>query len=159
MDVRFINPFVTSTANALKTMANVEVARGTPFVKGSFQALADVSGIIGLAGDAKGAVVVSFPFGLARKIYEAMTGDSVKDGDPGIADVVGEIANMVAGGAKGFLAELGANFRISVPSVVTGKQHSISHKNDAPCLVIPFQLGSETFWLQVSMKLGSGEGP
>lgn len=159
MDVRFINPFVTSTVNALKTMANVEVARGTPFIKGSFQALADVSGIIGLAGEAKGAVVVSFPFGLARRIYEAMTGDAVKDGDPGIADVVGEIANMVAGGAKGLLAEMGANFRISVPSVVTGKEHTISHKSDAPCLVIPFQLGSDTFWLQVSMKLNTGEGP
>ena len=78
------------------TMAGLEVTRGAPFVKGSFQGLADVSGIIGLAGEAKGAVVLSFPFGLARRIYGAMTGETVKEGDPAIADVVGEIANMVA---------------------------------------------------------------
>ena len=47
MDVRFINPFITATVNALKTTANLEVTRGSPFVKGSFQALADISGIIG----------------------------------------------------------------------------------------------------------------
>jgi chemotaxis protein CheX len=158
MDVRFINPFVTSAVNALKTMAGLEVTRGAPFVKGSFQALADVSGIIGLAGEAKGAVVLSFPFALARRIYEAMTGDQVKDGDPAVADVVGEIANMVAGGAKGALAELGMNFRISVPSVVVGKEHSITNKSDAPCLIIPFQLGSDTFWVQVSLKLTPNGG-
>lgn len=153
MDVRFINPFISATANALKTMAGLEVTRGSPFVKGSFQALADVSGIIGLAGEAKGAVVVSFPFDLAKRIYEAMTGESVPNGHPGIADAVGEMANMIAGGAKGALTEQGMNFRISVPSVVLGKEHTISHKSDAPCLIIPFQLGTDTFWLQVSIKL------
>ncbi|MBI5015773.1 MAG: chemotaxis protein CheX [Deltaproteobacteria bacterium] len=159
MDVRFINPFITATTNALQTMAGLEVTRGSPFVKGGFQALADVSGIIGLAGEAKGAVVVSFPFSLAKRIYEAMTGEAVAHGHPGIADAVGEIANMVAGGAKGALTEQGMNFRISVPSVVMGKEHTISHKSDAPCLIIPFQLGTDTFWLQVSIKLmpdGSG---
>jgi chemotaxis protein CheX len=156
MDVRFINPFIAATQNALKTMAGLEVTRGSPFVKGSFQALADISGIIGLAGQAKGAVVVSFPFSLGKKVFEAMTGESVEIDDPGITDAVGEMANMIAGGAKGSLTEMGMDFRISVPSVVVGKEHSISHKSDAPCLVIPFQYGSETFWLQVSMKLNPG---
>ena len=156
MDVRFINPFIVATQNAMQTMAGLEVTRGSPFVKGTFQALADISGIIGLAGQAKGAVVVSFPFSLGQKIFEAMTGESVPLDDPGITDAVGEMANMIAGGAKGALTEMGMDFRISVPSVVVGKEHSISHKSDAPCLVIPFQLGSETFWLQVSMKLNAG---
>lgn len=156
MDVRFINPFIVATQNALKTMAGLEVTRGSPFVKGSFQALADISGIIGLAGQAKGAVVVSFPFSLGKKIFEAMTGEVVESDDPGITDAVGEMANMIAGGAKGSLTEMGMDFRISVPSVVVGKEHSISHKSDAPCLVIPFQFGSETFWLQVSIKLNPG---
>ena len=158
MDVRFINPFISAATNAMKTMAGLDVTRGAPFVKGGFQALADVSGIIGLAGEAKGAVVVSFPFGLAKRVYEAMTGESVPNDHPGIADAVGEMANMVAGGAKAALAEQAMNFRISVPSVVVGKEHTISNKSDAPCLIIPFQLGSDTFWLQVSIKLVPGGG-
>ena len=158
MDVRYINPFIASTVNALRTMASLEANRGSPFVKGTFQALADVSGIIGMAGEVKGAVVLSFPFQLAKKIYEAMTGESVPVGDPGISDAVGEMANMVAGGAKAALTEMGVNFRISVPSVVVGREHTISHKSDAPCLIIPFQLGTDTFWVQVSMKMTPGNG-
>jgi chemotaxis protein CheX len=158
MDVRYVNPFITATVNALQTMAKLEPSRGSPFVKGSFQALADVSGIIGMAGEVKGAVVLSFPFSLAKKIYEAMTGESVPAGDPGISDAVGEMANMVVGGAKASLIEMGMDFRISVPSVVVGREHAISHKSDAPCLIIPFQLGTDTFWVQVSMKMATGNG-
>jgi chemotaxis protein CheX len=155
MDARFINPFILSTATAVETMTGLRVTRGVPFVKGAFQALADVSGIIGLAGEASGAVVVSFPFALAGRIYETMTGETVASGDPALTDVVGEIANMVAGGAKGALAEVEVNFRIGVPSVVVGPIHSVTTKTDAPCIVVPFQLGSETFWVQVSLKVTS----
>lgn len=155
MDVRFVNPFISSTVDALKIMAGLEVTRGTPFVKGSFQALADVSGIIGLAGQATGAVVLSFPFGLAGEIYTAMTGETVKPGDPAIIDLVGELANMVAGGTKATLADMGMDFRISVPSVVVGPKHTIANRSDAPCLIIPFQLRGQDFWVQVSLKAAS----
>lgn len=153
MDAKFVNPFIASTANALKTMTGQEITRGVPFVKGSFEALADVSGVIGLAGDATGSVVLSFPFGLAGEIYQALTGEPAGERDPAIADVVGEIANMVAGGAKAAFADLGVHFRISVPSVVVGPLHTITGKSDTPCIVIPFQLGSETFWTQFSFKI------
>lgn len=156
MDVQVINPFIVSTMNALETMAGIKANRGAPFVKGEFQTFADVSGIIGLAGEVKGAVVLSFPSSLAKKIFEAMTGEQVPDGDPAIADVVGELANMVAGGAKGALAEQGMGYRISVPTVVTGKEHFVSYKTDGPCLVVPFQIGTETFWVQISLKSGNG---
>jgi chemotaxis protein CheX len=156
MDVQVINPFIVATVNALETMAGLKSTRGTPFVKGEFQAFADVSGIIGLAGDVKGAVVLSFPSVLAKKIFEAMTGESVPEGDPAIADVVGELANMVAGGAKGSLAEQGMGYRISVPTVVTGKEHFVSYKTDGPCLIVPFQIGTETFWVQISIKPSNG---
>ncbi|MBI5441720.1 MAG: chemotaxis protein CheX [Deltaproteobacteria bacterium] len=154
MDARLVNPFIASTFHAMKTMAGIEVTRGVPFIKGTFQALSDISGIIGLAGEAAGAVVLSFPFGLAGRVYEAMTGESVAERDHRLVDAVGEIANMVAGGAKAAMADLDVNFRISVPSVVVGPLHSVSTKNGAPCVIVPFQIGSDTFWVQISLKLG-----
>lgn len=156
MDVQLVNPFIQATLNALEMMAGIKATRGTPFVKGEFNAFADISGIIGLAGEIKGAVVLSFPSSLARRIFEAMTGESVPEGDPAVADVVGELANMVAGGAKGALSDKGMGYRISVPTVVTGKDHFVSYKSDGPCLVVPFQIGSETFWVQISMKGNNG---
>ncbi len=152
MDVQIVNPFISSTLNALEMMAGIKASRGTPFVKGEFNAFADISGIIGLAGEISGAVVLSFPSTLAMKIYEAMVGESVPPGDPAIADVVGELANMVAGGAKGALSERGMAYRISIPTVVQGKEHFVSYKKDGPCLVVPFQIGTDTFWVQISIK-------
>jgi chemotaxis protein CheX len=153
MDAQLINPFISATTNALEMMAGITAVRGAPFVKGGFHAFADISGIIGLAGEVKGAVVLSFSQGLAIRIFEAMTGEALGADDPAaMADVVGELANMVAGGAKGALAEQGMTYRISVPTVVTGKEHFVSYKTDGPCLVVPFTVDEETFWVQISMN-------
>ncbi|NTU59524.1 MAG: chemotaxis protein CheX [Deltaproteobacteria bacterium] len=152
MDVRFVNPFITATQHALRTMANLEAERGTPFLKGSFQASADVSGVIGLAGQAKGAVALSFPWSLARSFYEKITGEELSEGDPAICDAVGELANVVVGGAKAGVSELGLHFQISVPTVISGKNHVIANRSDTACLIIPFHVEGETFWLQVAIK-------
>jgi chemotaxis protein CheX len=152
MDAQLINPFINATTNALEMMAGITAVREAPFVKGGFHAFADISGIIGLAGEVKGAVVLSFSQGLASRIFEAMTGEAPGDDPSEMADVVGELANMVAGGAKGALAEQGMTYRISVPTVVTGKEHLVSYKTDGPCLVVPFKVDEETFWVQISMN-------
>ncbi|NTU60587.1 MAG: chemotaxis protein CheX, partial [Deltaproteobacteria bacterium] len=57
-----------------------------------------------------------------------------------------------AGGAKAVLSQAGHSFRIAIPSIVVGKDHTIDHKGGLPCLVVPFQLEAETFWLEVSFK-------
>jgi chemotaxis protein CheX len=152
MDAQIINPFVGAASNALETMAGLKANRGAPFVKGGFQAFADISGIIGLAGEIKGAVMLSFPASLAKHIFEAMIGEEVPEGDPAIADVVGELTNMVAGGAKGTLAELGMDYNISIPTVVTGEGHLVSEKSKGPCLIVPFEVTGETFWLQIAIS-------
>ncbi len=67
-------------------------------------------------------------------------------------DAVGEIANMIAGGAKATLSQHGHSFKIAIPSIVVGKNHTIEHKGTGPCLVVPFELDSEIFWIEVSFQ-------
>ena len=116
MDVRVINPFIDAVCGGVETMTGLEVERGKPFVKGDFQAFADITGIIGLAGQVRGAVTLSFPSGLAKRLFETMIGETVEPGNPGIADAVGELANITAGGAKQKLDGMGYDFTISTPS-------------------------------------------
>jgi len=153
MEAKYINPFISAAVNALQTMASLTPERGAPFVKDKFEALADMSGIIGFAGDMKGAVIMCFPMELAAIIYESLTGDPPPADDlHPIADAVGELANMVAGGAKGPLSEMGLNIQISIPSIVCGKNHMVLNSGDGPCLVVPFTLRGYTFWVQIRMK-------
>jgi len=52
--------------------------------------------------------------------------------------VVGEITNMVTGGAKRILSDQGYKFDLAIPSVVAGKNHIIRHKAKGPIVFVPF---------------------
>jgi chemotaxis protein CheX len=153
MDAKYINPFISATVSALEMMAGLSPERGTPFIQEKFESLADMSGIIGFAGDLKGAVVLCFPIELANHIYCSLTGEEDPTPDPSeVGDAIGELANMVVGGAKAPLSEMGLSIQLSIPSVVSGKNHMIMNKSSGPCLVIPFKLEGRDFWVQVNMK-------
>ncbi len=155
LNVEFINPFIAATLQALEVMASTRPQRGTPFVKTGQVAKGDISGVIGLAGEATGSVAVTLPAAIAFRIYEGMVGERVTALTEDVRDAVGELANMIAGGAKAALSKDGYRFRIAIPSIVVGKDHTIEHRTKGPCLVVPFLLDGETFWLEVSFSLES----
>ena len=70
-----------------------------------------------------------------------MVGEGPDEINEEITDLVGEITNMVTGGAKRMLSEKGFEFDMATPIVVSGKDHTIHHKADGPIIIIP--LGSE----------------
>jgi chemotaxis protein CheX len=150
MNVDYINPFVAATLQALEVMASVHPKRGKPFVKTDNSAKGDISGVVGLAGEATGSVALTFPATLARKIYGQMVGEEADGLGEEVRDAVGEVVNMIAGGAKSMLAEQGYSFRIAIPSIVVGPHHTIDHRGRGPCLAVPFYLDKEAFWLEVS---------
>ncbi len=152
--VEYINPFIAATVQALEVMAGMKPERGKPFVKTDHVAAGDISGVIGLAGEAVGSVAVTFPENLALKVYEAMVGEEARGLNDDVRDAVGEIANMIAGGAKAALTKEGYQFRIAIPTIVVGKNHTIEHKGQGPCLVVPFEMDGETFWVEVSFLPG-----
>lgn len=150
INVEYVNCFITAAFQTLEIMAALRPTRGAPFAKTDCVAKGDISGVIGLAGDATGSVAVSFPTRLAGEIYSNMVGEPATGLDEGVRDAIGEVVNMIAGGAKAALAQKGFSFRIAIPAVVVGQNHSIEHKGDTPFLCVPFHMGDETFWLEVS---------
>ena len=65
MDPRLVSPFVSAVRNVFQTLASTEVRVGKPYVKTGGPCSADVSGVIGLSGDATGCAVLSFPKAVA----------------------------------------------------------------------------------------------
>jgi chemotaxis protein CheX len=53
-------------------------------------------------------------------------------------DAVGELTNMISGGAKALLSKLNQTFDLSTPTLVVGKGVEISYYTDLPTIVIPF---------------------
>lgn len=139
MNVEYINPFLSSLVNVLSTMANTKIVPGQPRIKKNEVAQGDVSGLIGMVGPTmKGSFSVSFDESLALEIMFRMLGERPKGIDPDVTDMVGEITNMVTGGAKRILGEKGYDFTMATPIIVSGRSHTITHKCEGPTILMPF---------------------
>ncbi|GLS92496.1 chemotaxis protein CheX [Psychromonas marina] len=140
MNAEFVNPFLSSFINVLQTMAQIEVKPGRPSLKKDAVARGDVSGLIGMVGPtAKGSFSISFDKKLALNVFKLMVGEEVKEMSDDITDMVGEITNMVSGGAKRQLGEKGFEFSMATPIVVTGPSHTIKHQVDGAKVLMPFR--------------------
>ena len=135
MDPTFITPFIKSISNVFSTMLQLPVQVGEPTIKNDDTASFDVSGIIGMSGEVVGSVVLSFPTEAAERIVSLFTGEESNVDAEDFSDAVGELVNMIAGGAKGMFT--GREVSISCPNVVIGANHKVSRPSEVPCVGIP----------------------
>ncbi len=150
MDPYFPQAFVSSTQNTFETMLKIKLQPGKPQQKaGSFPSY-DISGIIGLSGDAIGSVSLSFPKSVALNAVAALLGTEVKTITAEVVDAVGELTNIVAGSAKVLLVPL--RLSISLPSVVVGVNHQLAASQGVETVVVPFVSDLGHLALEISLK-------
>jgi chemotaxis protein CheX len=152
MDVRYINPFIESTIHVLKTMAFTTAKVGKPYLKKDEVARGDVSGIIGLAGDVKGSISVSFKEECILSIVSNMFGETMTVLNDEVKDAAGEISNMISGQARQKLELIGRNLKAAIPIVIMGRDHSISHITKDKIIAIPFMTDNGEFTIEVSFE-------
>jgi chemotaxis protein CheX len=150
MKSEFINPFLQATINVLTTMANVTPAPGKPYIKQDKKCIGDISGIIGLTGASKGAIVLSFSTGAVCKIVGAMLGETYTEINEDIKDAVGELTNMISGDARRRLAEIGAVFEAGIPTIISGKGHEVESVTKGPVIAMPFTVDGDVFVVEAS---------
>ena len=149
MDRTLITPFIDGTLTVLETMAFTNAEAGKPYAKKDQVAQGDVSGVIGLTGQVNATISVSFSEKSILVIVSNMLGEEMKEIDDDIKDAVGELLNMIAGQARNGLAALGKQLRAAIPSVVTGKNHTIEHVSDGTTIAIPFETDGGRFTVEV----------
>jgi len=152
MDARFINAFLDGTLNVLKTMAFVEPNSGKPYIKRDGLANGDVSGIIGFTGAVTGSMALSFSEKSILKIVSNMLGEEIKEINADIKDAVGEITNIISGAARKELELIGINVLAAIPTVVSGKGHSITHVLGGPSIIIPFEIEEGPFVVDICIN-------
>ena len=110
MQVKYINPFLAASVNLFRDYLGLKIETGTPVVLKDPQNLSEVSGIIGLAGETTGAVVLSFSRETAIKMISTMEQRTYTALGTEVIDGVGELINIIAGNAKKDLLD----FRIEI---------------------------------------------
>ena len=147
MDVSFINHFISSTSNVFSTMLNCPVKRVSLELKELPHPTHEVSAVIGLSGRVSGSVVLSMALDVALKAAGEMMCTEYNDVDAEVFDAIGELANMVAGGAKADLAEM--ELSLGLPNVVVGRKCIYF-----PADVRPLSVGFETPWGAMALDVG-----
>jgi chemotaxis protein CheX len=142
-------PFIKSTLNVFQSMIGIKPEIGKPRLKEGNGASFDYSGIIGFSGEIIGSVVVSFATDTAKKLVASFVGSDIETSSPDFADALGELTNMIAGGAK---KDLGLIANISVPVVVMGHGHTIARLSGVPSVLIPFSTPHGDFAVEVNIK-------
>ncbi len=101
MRAALINPFLASITKVLSTMAMTEASPGKLQIKEDELPLGDVTGIIAMSSKtANGSFAISFPEKVILNITHKMLGERLETIDETVLDLVGELTNMMSGGAK-----------------------------------------------------------
>ena len=108
--------------------------------------------MIGLAGKVRGSLALSFSEPCILKIVSNMLGEEFKELNSEIKDAVGEITNMVSGVARKKLEAMGLLISAAIPTVIAGKDHTITHVQGGPSIIIPFETDNGPFYVDVCMK-------
>lgn len=85
---------------------------------------ADISAIITLSGTLDALCVVEFPVSSAEKLTSAFLGSETGWDDTMVADSVGELCNMIAGGWKKRLGATAWGADLSTPSICRNCPHN-----------------------------------
>ena len=152
MDAKIINPFINATMNVIETMAFVKSRPDKPYLKKDNVAKGDVTGVIGVTGEANGTISITFEEASILQIVSSMFSEDIAELNFEVADAVGELTNMISGQARSKLEEAGKIFHSATPTVITGKNHMIVHITDGPKIAVPFLTDAGGFTMEICLE-------
>jgi len=153
MKVEYLNPFIAATRNVLSTMARLDSTPGKPYLKNGRSTFGDVTGVIGMASETvAGNLVISFRKSCILAVVAKMFMEEPRaEIDDEVMDAVGEITNIICGGAKAGLAKLGLAFDLATPTMIKGRDIMIRYPVDSPIVVIPFATDAGEFVIEANL--------
>ena len=157
--IDFSKPFIKAAKNVFETMVYTQLETGKPYVKTENTSKGDVSAVLGLSGeltqgettcDYRAMLVLSWPYSTYVKVASAMLmDDELKEYSEEIADVGGEICNMIMGNAKRELKDMGYTSNMAIPSMIEGASHSIKYPNKTTVIVIPIRCAHGDIFIEL----------
>lgn len=152
MKAEYINPFIDSTLNVLSTMAFTQSTPGSPSLKKNNLTQGEVTGLIGMAGaEMNGNMILSFEKSAILSIVSKMVMEEYTVINDDVTDAVGELTNMISGGAKKLLSEQGLSFNMATPIMIVGQGVELRQLSDHPVISIDFSTEAGKFWVEANL--------
>ena len=156
--LEFSKPFIDAGKNVFETMVFTKLEPSKPQIKKDNVSKGDISSVLGLNGEVttdgetknyKAMLVLSWPYDTYYKVASAMLMDTFTEYNDEIADVGGEIANMIMGNAKRDLGGMGYTSNMAIPSMIEGKDHSIKYPEGTTVILIPLKTAHGDMFMEI----------
>ncbi len=154
----FSKPFIDAAKNVFETMVFTKLDPQKPEIKKDSISKGDISAVLGLNGEIevdgvakpyKAMLVISWPYDTYFKVASAMLMDTFTEYNDEIADVGGEICNMIMGNAKRDLATQGYTSNMAIPSMIEGAKHKISYPAGTTVILIPIKSAHGEMYIEL----------
>ena len=105
--------------------------------------------MVGLAGALCGMATIRCSRGMADRFASLMLGGDAGGNPSAARDALGELCNMVAGNFKGKVSGLADHCMLSVPTVITGEDYSMTPLEPSDGVTLALKLDGETIWVSL----------
>jgi chemotaxis protein CheX len=153
MNVKFLNPFVSSAHDILSLEMHETVQRGELRLENKSYQTDDVTVIISLVGAVDGTVFYSMSKEVATGLASIIMGEKFDSLDRLAQSGVAELGNVITGQASMKLAEAGYESNISTPSLIIGKGAILSTL-EFPRLVVPLTTSIGSMTIHLALREG-----
>lgn len=120
---QLLNPIISAVIRTFESMLECTPRRAGLELKRQDSVGYPLSAIVSLTGKMSGTIVFSVSESVGIEILRRLVFEEVTEINSDVCDAVGEVANMIAGSAKGELAHL--NLTLGIPNMVLGKDHEV----------------------------------
>jgi len=152
MKVEYINSFIKATSQVFKTIANLDITVGKPYVKPSPFAASNLVLIVGITGEIQGQAVIGLAEETALRLASAMMmGMPVNALDDMSKSALQELSNMIMGNSATLLFNEGVVVDITPPTLMTGEHIEVSTGN-MKTITIPLSCSAGELILNISSK-------
>lgn len=108
--------------------------------------------MVGMAGALCGMMTLRCSRALSVRLASCMLGGDGASSASTARDALGELCNMIAGNFKGKISQLADQCMLSVPTVITGENYSLSTVDPSDGITITLLLGGEPIWISLIIQ-------
>ena len=109
-----------------------------------------ITGVISFTGAVPMTIMIGLPADTAGAIAEAFTGMEIPFDEPDMSDLIGELANVIAGDVSARLELEGMQVQMSLPTVVRGLQVNVAKSEATSTAQIAMQAKEGKGWVRVT---------
>ncbi|MGZ3711078.1 MAG: chemotaxis protein CheX, partial [Bdellovibrionota bacterium] len=157
MDVKFLNPVIEGTVEAIKVQCSTEVTPGKISIKKPGDLFpVEIAAVLGIMSPSfNGSIAICFPKATFLTLMEKVLGERFTEITKDLEDGAGELLNIAFGHAKRELNELGYGIEKAIPTIVRGSAIEVRHMTPSPTLILQFDSGAGKFHVEMGMTANS----